>query len=145
MSYQRRIAASILKCGESRVWINQDPKVKQAITRRDVRNLIAQGIIKKLPEKVAKRKDSRFKLLQKSKGRRSGHGSRKGAAHSRRGAKEEWLKIVRPQRRTLKKLREEESIDVTQYRKIYKMIKGRFFRSKAHLLLYLKEKGIAKK
>ena len=38
MNLQRKLAAKVLKCGENRVWIDpKNEKVKQAITRRDIR------------------------------------------------------------------------------------------------------------
>lgn len=145
MISQKRIAAEILKCGESRVWIAQDPKVDKAITRSDVRNLIKEGMIKKLPAKKAKRVETRKNLLQKKKRRRKGIGSRKGTLAARIGKKETWLKVVRPQRKVLKELRKKKEIQDGSYRKLYKMVKGGFFRSKSHLLLYLQEKGMIKK
>lgn len=145
MISQKRIASEILKCGESRVWIAQDPKVGKAITRSDVRNLIKEGMIKKLPAKKAKRLDTRKNLLQKKKRRRKGPGSRKGTLAARIGKKETWLKIVRPQRKVLRELRKKKEIQEGSYRKLYKMVKGGVFRSKSHLLLYLQEKGLVKK
>lgn len=144
---QRRIASRILKCGENRIWINPDnmEKVKQAITRNDIRGLIKDKIIKKLPVKKAKRIDTRKKAKQKLKGRRKGEGSRKGKFHARVGKKEKWLKIVRPQRRTLKELKDKKKIESNNYRKVYRMIKGGMFRSKRHLLSYLEEHDMIKK
>jgi|SRR3989338_8704030 len=135
MSLQRRLASRILDCGESRVWI--DPaaavKVSQAITRSDIRGLIAAGAIKRIKEKSTK-----HKLHGKQ-----GAGSRKGTKKARTGNKTAWLKIVRPQRALLHELRKEKKIG-KEYRKIYLMIKGNSFRSKAHLMNYLKEKKILK-
>ena len=52
---QRRLAAAELKIGESRVWINPDPEVaselSEAITREDIRTLIADGNIQN-PQKI---------------------------------------------------------------------------------------------
>ncbi|MBI4016044.1 MAG: 50S ribosomal protein L19e [Candidatus Aenigmarchaeota archaeon] len=135
MSLQRRLASRILDCGESRVWI--DPaaavKVAQAITRSDIRGLIAAGSIKRIKEKTTKHKVHR----------KQGAGSRKGTKKARTGNKTNWLKIVRPQRALLHGLRSEKKVG-KEYRKIYLMIKGNSFRSKAHLMNYLKEKKILK-
>ncbi|HID10161.1 MAG TPA: 50S ribosomal protein L19e, partial [Candidatus Latescibacteria bacterium] len=59
---QRRIAASILKCGVHRVWI--DPSrirdVELAITREDVKRLIDDGAIRKLQKAgIARQKEGR--------------------------------------------------------------------------------------
>lgn len=136
-SLQKKLAAKILKCGVSRVWIDpKNEKVKQAITRQDIRGFIADGIIKKLSvKKIAKNLPKRQQKM----------GSRKGAKGARIGKKTLWFKIIRPQRKMLKELKLKNEIDVNAYRKIYKMIKGNAFRSKHHLETYLKEKGILKK
>ncbi len=135
MSLQRRLAAALLDCGESRVWIDPSAavKVSQAITRSDVRKLIREGAIKRVKEKPARKKEHR----------KQGAGSRKGTKKARTGNKTNWLKIVRPQRALIQSLRKEKKIG-KEYRKVYKMIKGNSFRSKAHLMNYLKEKKILK-
>ena len=69
-------------------------------------------------------------------------GSRKGSRGARIGKKTDWLRIVRPQRRMLKELKEKEKLKPHVYRKVYKMIKGNAFRSKAHLMSYLKDKEL---
>ena len=52
---QRRLAASELNIGESRVWINPDPELagdlSDAITREDIRSQIKDGNIKAKPKK----------------------------------------------------------------------------------------------
>ena len=137
MNLQKKIAAKILKCGVEKVWIDsKNEKVKQAITRNDIRRFIKEGVIKKLPDKK--------KAKRKTKKRQQRIGSRKGSRGARLGKKTEWLKIVRPQRRLLKELKEKRGLKSSDYRKIYKMIKGNAFRSKAHLMSYLKDKELLK-
>jgi large subunit ribosomal protein L19e len=136
MNLQKKLAAKILKCGVNRVWIDsKDEKVKQAITRRDIRRFIKEGAIKKLPLK---------KSLKHEEKRQQRTGSIKGAKGARIGKKTEWLKIIRPQRKLLKELKDKKQLQSRAYRKIYKMIKGNVFRSKAHLMLYLKERKLIK-
>ena len=72
-------------------------------------------------------------------------GSRKGSKGARRGKKSSWLRIIRPQRRLLKELKEKGSLKPDSYRKLYKLVKGGMFRSKAHLMTYLKDKKLLKK
>lgn len=137
MNLQKKLAAKILKCGVNRVWIDpKNEKVKQAITRRDIRRFIKEGLIKKLPDKKKKKR--------KLKKRQQKTGSRKGAKGARIGKKTEWLKVVRPQRKLLKELKEKGKLKPHVYRKVYKMIKGNAFRSKAHLMSYLKDKEFLK-
>lgn len=137
MSLQKKLAAKILKCGVNRVWIDpKNVKIRQAITRRDIRRFIKEGVIKKLPTKKRKMKIKRKQ--QKT-------GSRKGAKGARRGKKTGWLKIVRPQRRLLKELKDKNQLKPLAYRKVYRLIKGNAFRNKQHLMIYLKEKKFLRK
>jgi len=137
MNLQKKLAAKILKCGVNRVWINpKNAKVRQAITRRDIRRFIKEGVIKKNPAKKRKKKIKRGQ--QKI-------GSRKGKKGARRGKKTGWLKIVRPQRRLLKELKDKKQLKPLAYRRVYRLIKGNAFKSKQHLMTYLKEKKYLKK
>ncbi|MGC8816574.1 MAG: 50S ribosomal protein L19e [Candidatus Hadarchaeum sp.] len=143
---KKRLAAEILKVGVNRVWI--DPSritdVSAAITREDIKRLIKQGAIRAKPEAGISRGRLRVRKVKRKAGRRGGMGSRKGARGARSPRKANWIKTVRPLRARLKELRKEGVIDQRQYRKLYLMVKGGSFRSKAHLNLYLKEKGILK-
>ena len=133
---QKKIAAKILKVGEKRVWIDpKNVKVRQAITRRDIRNFINEGTIKKIKEK---------KRAKHEKKRQQNIGSRKGSRGARIRKKELWLLSVRPQRKLLKQLKGDKKIEVRTYRQTYKLVKGRAFRSKSHLLTYLKDKKFLK-
>ncbi len=137
MNLQRKLAAKILKCGIEKVWIDpKNEKVKQAITRRDIRRFIKEGAIKKLPDKK--------KLKRKLKKRQQKIGSRKGSKGARVGKKTGWLRVVRSQRKMLKELKEKGKLKPHVYRRIYKMIKGNAFRSKAHLMSYLEDKEFLK-
>ncbi len=134
MNLQRKLAAKILKCGSEKVWIDpKNDKVRQAITRRDIRRFIKEGIIRKIPGK--KSKGAVEKRQQKT-------GSRKGTRNTRVGKKTEWFKVVRPQRRMLNELKEKKQLKPLTYRRIYKLIKGNAFRSRAHLMTYLKERKL---
>ena len=128
-SMQKKLAAKILKCGTGRVWIDpKSTKVKQAITRSDIRGFVKDGVIKKMPEK--KRKKNTPKKQQRA-------GSIKGSKAARIGKKEAWFKIIRPQRRMIKELKEQNKFKPGAYRKVYRQVKGGMFRSKAHLQLHL--------
>lgn len=146
LSTQKRIAADILKVGESRIWI--DPKsledVAEAVTRDDVRKLIKRNVIQRKMKKGNSR--GRFKKVkaQKDKGRRRGYGSRKGTRNAREPSKERWIKSVRAMRRTLKELRDSNKISRSDYRKYYNKIKGGVFRNTSQLISHLKDYGILK-
>ncbi|MEM3421605.1 MAG: 50S ribosomal protein L19e [Candidatus Hadarchaeum sp.] len=146
LDMKKRLAADILKVGVNRVWI--DPSriadVSAAITRDDIKRLIKQGAIRAKPETGISRGRLRTRRLKRRAGRRRGMGSRKGASGARAPRKANWVKTVRPLRVRLRELRKEGLIDHGEYRKLYRMVKGGYFRSKAHLNLYLKERGILK-
>ncbi len=143
---KKRLAADILKAGVNRVWI--DPAravdVSSAITRDDIKGLIRQGAIKVKPERGISRGRLRSRSLKRKVGRRGGPGTRKGASGARTPRKANWIKTVRPLRFRLSELRKEGVVGQGEYRKLYLMIKGGSFRSKAHLDSYLKEKGVLK-
>ncbi|HEC76159.1 MAG TPA: 50S ribosomal protein L19e [Thermoplasmatales archaeon] len=143
---QRRLASEILKCGENRIWMDPDnlEEIEKAVTRRDVKGLIKQGIIKAKKVKGNSRGRIRKRMLQKAKGRRKGHGSRKGKATARFPKKRAWIKTIRPIRAYLKELRDSGLIDKKTYRLYYRRAKGGQFRDKAHVKLHLETEGLIK-
>ena len=48
---------------------------------------------------------------------------------------------VRAQRDFLKYLREKKKVEETDYKRIYKMVKGGFFRSVSHLKIFMKKRS----
>jgi large subunit ribosomal protein L19e len=109
-------------------------KIEAAITRSDVRKLVEEGMIRKLHAKkecgVVPRKHARKT------------GKRKGKKLTRKGKKSDWFKIIRPQREMIKELKPE--MQPKNYRKLYRMVKGNAFRSRAHLRSYLETNKIIK-
>ncbi|HDN68105.1 50S ribosomal protein L19e [ANME-1 cluster archaeon ex4572_4] len=147
LAKQKRMAAAVLKVGTGRVWIDPEvvAEVAEAITREDIRDLIADGFIKKEQKKGVSRGRARERAVKKSFGRRKGQGSRKGAKGARRGKKRLWITRIRSLRRRLRELRDdEERIDRTAYRKLYKKARGGEFRSVAHLTEFIKANGLEK-
>ena len=143
---QKNIAARILKCGKSRVWL--DPSrindISEAITAADIRRLAKDGVIKALPKKGISSFRKKKIAKQKLKGRRKGKGSRKGKIGTRVLKKKTWIKRIRALRKLLKELRDSGRIDKNDYRKIYLKAKSGFFRSRAHLMGYLESNEIIK-
>jgi len=139
MNLQKKLAAHILKVGQSKVWLDptKTKDIVAAITKADVRRLIQKKYIKALPDKV--------KMPRKKSKRRRGIGSVKGKKHARLAAKKRWIIVVRPLRRMLKELRKSGEIDKATYRKLYLMVKGGMFRSRSHLRIYLEQRNIIKK
>ncbi|MGA9097601.1 MAG: 50S ribosomal protein L19e [Methanotrichaceae archaeon] len=145
---QRRLAASELKVGESRVWINPDSEIAgdiaDAITREDIRAQIEAGNIKSKPKKGNSRARFRARAEARAYGHRKGHGHRKGAKGARSPRKEQWMAKIRALRKRLTELRETDQIDRHTYRMLYRKSKGGEYRSTAHLNAYIKTKGLAR-
>ncbi len=144
---QRRLAASVLKVGLGKVWM--DPKeldaIAAGITRVDIKGLISDGKIRIKREQGASSYRVKKRRAQRAKGRRRGPGKRKGAKGARFPAKKRWISTIRPLRHTLKKLRDEEKIDKPTYRRLYLMAKGGMFKSRSHLDAYLTENKLLRK
>lgn len=131
----RRIAAKLLNCGESKVWIDQTQgaKVKEAITTEDVKALIKSATIKKKHENFHSRGTARILQAQKRKGRKKGKGKRKGTQKARMKTRESWIKRVRALRKKLTELKAKGEIPEGQYKKFYKLIKGNYFKGRKQL------------
>ena len=144
---QRRMAASLLKCGENRVWMDHDrvDEIAKAVTKEDIRVLINGGAVQSRQIKGISSGRKKFAKKQKEKGRQRGHGSRKGAKYARLPRKERWIRTIRPIRTYLRSLRDEGKIDKSVYRKYYRKAKGGEFRSKHHLETHLISDGVLKK
>jgi large subunit ribosomal protein L19e len=137
----RRLAASILKVGEGRVWLDPEDAeaIASAVTRDDVRRLIKAGAIQARPIRGVSRFRARRNRIKRMKGRRRGPGTRKGSMGARLARKKRWMATIRAIRRRLRELKEMGEIDTRGYRKLYRMAKGGAFRSKAHLEAVVKE------
>lgn len=135
---QKKLAGKILKTGISRVWLNPEKMkdIEKAITKWDIRKLIKKGDIKTLPKRI--------KPKTTGKKYRRGPGSRKGKKYAIFPRKRRWMSTVRPQRRMLKKLKATGKLDNTSYRKLYNLVKGGMFRSRAHLKLYMEQNKMLK-
>lgn len=145
-THQRRLAAKVMKCGVRRVWIADNPsvheKVEEAVTRDDIRELVRFHGIQKIQKKGVSRGRARVQAAQKKKGRRKGHGSRRGGQNARSPKKRAWINTIRPIREELRTLRGEGKIDKSVYRKYYMRAKGGMFRSRAHMVSHLVSDGV---
>ncbi len=146
LSNQKRIAAQVLKVGVTRVWIDNEKisEVKEAVTKHDIRSLINEGIIKAKPVTGVSRVRARKRMVQRSKGRQTQAGSRKGKRTARLPRKKAWILKTRIQRKFLKDLRDNKKVEPSVYRNLYRKVKGNFFRSRAHVKLYMKEHELFK-
>lgn len=140
----RRIASEMLDRGESKVRIKPDAvaDAKKAITREDVRALIKNGSIYAIKEKHNMSAYSKVLREKRHKGRRRGHGRRKGSADARGGIIE-YKKKIRGQRRVLRALKDEKIIDNVKFKQYYALVKGGNFATKASLVSHIKNEGIS--
>lgn len=138
-SFQKELAAKILKVGVSRVWLDPTKMkdIEKGVTAIDIRKMIKKNMIKALPAKLHRPKEK-----QK---RRKGRGSRKGAMYAIIPRKTRWISTVRPLRRYLKELKTSNQIENSTYRKMRMLVKGGMFRNKSHLRVYLDQHELLKK
>ncbi|MGQ9543451.1 MAG: 50S ribosomal protein L19e [Candidatus Bathyarchaeia archaeon] len=136
---QRRLAASIMKVGESRVWIDPEQleRVEGAITKDEVRRLIHERVIRIKPKQGV------------SKGRRRGRVKKARGPGSKEGSKGQgkklWIQRIRAVRGRLRELKAKRMITRQVYRRLIPMAKGGMFRSRAHLNEYLQSHGLIRR
>ncbi len=130
----KRMAASIMNVGESKIWIDsaQMTKAAEAMTRDDVRGLISQRIIRKRKDQGHSRGAARILHEKKKAGRKRGKGKRTGTKKARMQPKRMWVTKVRALRKKLRELRKEGKVG-DNYAALYKQIKGNAFRGKKQM------------
>ncbi|MFW6378871.1 MAG: 50S ribosomal protein L19e, partial [Nanoarchaeota archaeon] len=138
---------SVLDCSPKRVHFAPDRinDIKEAITKADIKALINDGTISKIPEKGVSRARANKRLVQRRKGLQRGPGKRKGKPTATLPRKTSWISKIRVQRSFLKELREKEIIDRDVFKQLYAKSKGGFFRNKRHIKIYIEENELARK
>ena len=144
---QRRLAAEILKVGESRVWMDPDriDDVEVAITREEIRRLIHEGVIQAPQKKGVSRVRARVLQEKKKKGRGRGAGRKSGTPRARISKKQAWMKRIRPLRKKLLELKTRRTITQSAYRQLYDMAGSGVFKSIADMERYIKAHGLWRK
>ena len=147
MKAKKQLAAKILKTSPKKVHFVFDAleEIKKAITRSDIRGLIAINKITKSKANLHSKVRARKNAAQKRKGRQKGRGSKKGSKNSVLSKKEKWMIKVRTQRVLLKELRTKGLLSPSDYRNAYAKSKGGYFRNKRHIKLYLTEHNMFQK
>ena len=145
---QKGLAARTLGVSPKRVKFNivsaEDKKeFSEIISRENIREMVEDGKIKKLPKKGNSRTRANKTLEQKKKGRQQGQGSRKGTSNARLADKTKWIVKLRALRKLLKEMKDNNTLDNKTYRDLYRKSKGNFFRNKKHVLLYIKQHNLA--
>lgn len=138
------MAAKILKCGESRVWLDptRAADIDESITSEDIRRLIRDGVIAEKPKKGLSSFRKNKIAAQKKKGRRRNRGSVKGKKGTRLHKKKTWMKTIRSIRKLLTELKTTDKIDNKTYRNLYTKSKSGYFRSKSHVMIYLERNNL---
>ncbi|XP_066917241.1 large ribosomal subunit protein eL19-like [Clytia hemisphaerica] len=142
---QKRLAASVLKCGKKKIWLdpNESSEIANANSRQNIRKLVKDGLIIKKPQVVHSRARTRANLEAKRKGRHKGYGKRHGTANARI-AEKILEKDARP-RRLYKKPRTARGIGRVLYHELYLKAKGNVFKNKRVLMEYIHKKKAEKK
>jgi len=144
LTLQKKLAAEVMKVGQSKVWITPDKEkqkdVQAAITRADISRAIKKGIIKARLGKIPMPSTAGGRAKRRKK-----TGRMKGSKYARLPKKKRWIATVRPLRKTLKEYRKAGDIDSATYRKLYMLIKGGQFRSRSHMRIYMEQHGMLKK
>ena len=136
---QKRLASELLGGGLNRDWIDpeENSSVQTAITRDEIKKLIAEGRIRLLPKTGV----SRGRVRSRS-GRRKKAGSRKGG---QKPGKEAWVLKIRAIRRHLRWLRDKRQLGPGNYKTLLSMSKGGAFRSGSHVDEYVKAHQMLRK
>jgi large subunit ribosomal protein L19e len=137
----KELAAEIMKVGVGRICLDPQnlAKIAEAMTKDDIRGLIAERVIRKRAADEQSKGRARELKAKKQKGRRRGKGKRAGTKKIRAEQRKSWINKVRAQRKTLKELRAKnpEAVKELGYGNLYKLIKGNYFKGKKYLVDYV--------
>ncbi len=147
LDVQKRLAADILKCSPKRVKFTDERlnDIKESITKADIRGLINDRAIYKVPARGISRYWAKERLFQQKKGRQKGFGSRRGVKTARTDPKRAWINKIKSQRAFLMMLKEKKMLETPVWRELYLKSKGGFFRSVRHIKLYATEHNMIRK
>merc|ERR1712118_157813 len=120
LKLQKRLAASVLKCGMRKVWLdpNEVNEISMQNSRLNIRKIAKDGLVIKKPTKIHSRASQRKMLAAKRKGRHTGTGKRIGRKNARMPQAVIWMRRLRVLRRLLKKYRDSKNIHKEKTKRI---------------------------
>jgi large subunit ribosomal protein L19e len=126
---KKDLVARTLGVGKNRIVFNKTrlSTIKEAITKQDIRDLLADGTIS------IKEIKGRAKVVKRTTRRRAG-----SIRHKVNEKKQGYVKLTRKLRRYLAQLRMTDKISAEDYQKFRKEIKNKSFKSLSHMKEQLK-------
>jgi len=129
LDLKKKLAANTLKVGKDKVKFDNSrlDEIKEAITRQDIRDLKASGVI------YIKQPLGRKKNVKRKHRRRVGKVKKKVKTR-----KQDYVKMTRKLRNYLKELKKQGKIESEDYKDMRKKIRNRIYKSKRNLKENLK-------